>query len=210
MSKSRNSSNQRSKSERSEPQLTNVDVSEQLKQIFCRKFGPLRVIGDPLNAEDDEPKAKKSVAIQTVSEVALHLNEILGYRLRGCEYWRDKMTYMDTYSLSSSQSSVDMSDWQVTDDDSSNVELSIFEHSRDSLTNDEEEAKPTNEIDRQLVPEVCDQPIVEKPTDWKALIPRQRVRGVCFTVNNYTERDLQKLRDQYDAGMFTYLVVGRK
>lgn len=107
---------------------------------------------------------------------------------------------------------------------------------RGSLSSDEEETESTREITRQLAPKIVDKPIFkpriitrdhkmtqEDWDDWnnhlaefdhsikpKSAIKGQRLRGICFTLNNYTEVDQKNLRDRFDAGMFTYLVFGRE
>lgn len=163
-------------------QTERSEASSKMDRIVER-----HVKGGPLDPKGNEPKAKKPDAVQMVSEAVPLLvvpspEQI--WETYNVDYWLD----------------------QMSDIESSNVELSIFKHSRGSLSNDEEEAKPTNEIVRQLAPEK----VLEKPADWKPLIDKQRVRGVCFTLNNYTDRDQQDLRDQFDAGLFTYLVFGRE
>lgn len=44
----------------------------------------------------------------------------------------------------------------------------------------------------------------------KTCQPNQRLRGACFTLNNYTEEDEEKLRLEFDNGNFSYLVFGRE
>nr|QKV51271.1 putative replication associated protein [Crucivirus sp.] len=183
--------------------LTNKDVSKALREIYVSKHGPIdkrssasdseptlkksplqkqRVIVRPLDTKGKRPEASRPVAIQKVDVISASL-EVENELL--------EINHPGGYESVTRGAGHWMSLLEDYESSCETYNRRSFDFVSTLSTTEDESCKI-------------------KPDDWKSPIKHQRLRGVCFTLNNYTDKDQQDLRDQYDAGLYTYLVFGRE